>query len=89
MNGPKIAKAFWLFSRPNFSRIMPMPCGIIIAEALPCSSREAISSPGFCATAQTADMIVKPVRPIRNIRRRPAMSPSRPPAISSTENDST
>ena len=46
----------------------------------------AISVSGVGASPQSADAAVKPARPSRNSRRRPKMSPSRPPVTSPTAN---
>ncbi len=56
----------------------------MIAPIAPCTTRQAISMPGLCATPHSADMMVNPVTPIRNSRLRPKVSPSRPPVISTS-----
>ena len=45
------------------------------------AARQAISMPGLWAAPHRADMMVKPLTPIRNSRLRPNVSPSRPPVI--------
>ena len=57
------------------------------APNAPCSARKAMSMPTLWETAQAAENVVNPTRPRRNIRRRPNMSPSRAPAMSSTAKD--
>ena len=45
----------------------------------PCTTRAAIRLSGDQATAHNSDATTKPTTPISSIRRRPNMSPSRPP----------
>jgi len=56
--------------------------GTMIAPIAPCTTRLAISMLGLWAAPHSADMMVKPMTPMRNSRLRPKMSPSLPPVIS-------
>ena len=86
--GPKTPKTLGISSSAKTSFSMPKPCGIISAPNPPCRTRKAISTGAFGATAQAADITVKPAEPIRNRRRRPNMSPSRAPVMRNTANAS-
>lgn len=59
---------------------------MITAAAAPCTTRKPISTAGLGARAHATDATVNPTTPRTNTRRRPAMSPSRPPVTSSTAN---
>jgi hypothetical protein len=63
--------------------MMTMACGVMAAAPMPCSSRAAMSSPGFWAAPHSADEMAKTARPMVNSRRGPNMSPSRLARISS------
>ena len=82
--GPKAPNTFGNSSSANTSLIIPNPWGIISAPNEPCSTRKTISAAVEGATAQAADITVKPAEPIRNSRRRPNMSPRRAPVIRNT-----
>ena len=86
--GPKAPNTLVISSSAKTSLSIPNPWGIISAPNEPCSTRKAISTAGDGATAQAADITVKPAEPIRNSRRRPNMSPSRAPVIRNTANAS-
>jgi hypothetical protein len=77
--GPSTAQALPIWSGGNRSRIRPKTCGSMTAPRAPWSAREPISSSAVGAAAHRSDAIVKPPAPISSIRRRPNMSPSRPP----------
>ena len=53
--------------------------GIINAAPIPCTAREAISISELTARPAVAEVSAKMTTPIRNIGRRPKMSPRRPP----------
>ncbi len=57
--------------------------GKISAEAAPCTTRKAITTPAVGASPQTSAAAEKTPRPIRSASRRPKMSPTRPPKIRS------
>ena len=78
---PKPASALIRSRGGKMTWITASTCGTMIAPIAPCTTRQAMSMPGLCAAPHSADMIVKPVTPIRNSRLRPNMSPSRPPVI--------
>ena len=59
-----------------------MICGIIAAAPAPWTSRAAIRNANVGASPQASEAAVKASTPMRNIRRRPKMSPSRAPVIS-------
>ena len=59
-------------------------CGTIIAAKPPWTTRATSRTPMDGAMQANSDPAVKPATPITNTRRRPAMSPSRPPVIIST-----
>ena len=58
--------------------------GIISAAPMPWIARLPISIGGSCARPAVAEVIAKMITPARNMRRRPKMSPSRPPVAIST-----
>jgi len=60
-----------------------MICGIIAAAPAPCTNLAAMSTPMSGASPQVSEASVNRPVPNMNIRRRPAMSPSRAPVISS------
>ena len=60
--------------------------GIMNAAPTPWTAREATSQPSVGAKPIVAEATAKTTTPNRNIRRRPKMSPSRPPVTSSTAN---
>lgn len=68
---------------------MDNTCGTMIAAIAPCRIRDATSMSAFTAKPLSAEATVKPVTPIRKIRLRPWMSPSRPPVIRPAANAST
>ena len=63
-------------------------CGTIIAAPAPCTTRAASRTPAVGARQARAEPAVKPSTPSTNTRRRPTMSPSRPPVIISAANAS-
>ena len=67
----------------NRSWMMLMICGIIAAAPAPWTNRAAMSAPMSGASPQASEASVNTATPSRNIRRRPARSPSRAPVISS------
>src|ERR1700729_3484980 len=60
--------------------------GIMNAAPIPCTARNAIRNVSFGAKPITALEMPNTMTPNRNIRRRPKMSPNRPPVTSSTAN---
>ena len=60
--------------------------GIMNAAPMPWTAREATSQPSLGAKPIVAEASANTTTPNRNIRRRPKMSPSRPPVTSSTAN---
>ena len=58
--------------------------GAIIAAPTPCTARAAISQPTLVASAHAADAATNSSSPAANSRRRPNLSPSAAPVISST-----
>ena len=58
--------------------------GIISAPPIPCTTRLATSDAVSGARPAEAEASVNRVTPIRKVRRRPKMSPRRPPVASST-----
>ena len=62
--------------------------GIISAAPTPWTARLATSQPAVGASPIVAEAAAKITTPIRKTRRRPKMSPSRPPVTSRTANDS-
>lgn len=70
----------------NMPRISAMVCGMTSAAAAPWTARAVISIVGDAASAQSAEASTNAATPARKTRLRPAMSPSRPPVISSTAN---
>ena len=60
--------------------------GIMNAAPTPWTAREATSQPSEGAKPIVAEASANTTTPNRNIRRRPKMSPSRPPVTSSTAN---
>ncbi|GAA3204138.1 hypothetical protein GCM10010486_87920 [Nonomuraea roseoviolacea subsp. carminata] len=63
---------------------MPNPWGISRAPKAPWISRAVMSEAGPGARPQAMEARVKPVMPARKVRRRPYLSPSRPPGTSRT-----
>ncbi len=59
-------------------------CGSISAEAAPCATRAATSVQASGARPHATEVTPNATVPQRNSRRRPIMSPSRPPRTSST-----
>ena len=57
----------------------PKTCGSMTAPTAPWSAREPMRNSADGAAAHSTEAIVKPPAPIRSIRLRPNMSPSRPP----------
>ena len=84
MIGPKAAKAPPISLGGKTVLIMPRPCGISSAPKPPCSTRVAIRTSGDGASAHAIEASVKPAMPMTKMRRRPKMSPSRPPTIMNT-----
>ena len=62
--------------------------GIISAAPTPCTTRLATRSVWLAASPAVAEERAKMTTPKRNMRRRPKMSPSRPPVASSTAKES-
>ena len=79
MTGPKKPNALPISSSGKTCFKIPKPWGIMIAAKTPWISRVAISMPGLWAAPQSALASVKPATPRMNRRRRPKMSPRRPP----------
>ena len=71
ITGPNSANALPTSSGPKAERMIPKPCGIMIAAQAPWSSRAAISAPEVGARPHSSEAIAKPATPSRNIRRRP------------------
>ena len=88
ITGPKAPNTLVISLSSKTSLIIPNPWGIISAPNEPCSTRKTISTSIEGATAQAADITVKPAEPIRNRRRRPNISPRRAPVIKNTANAS-
>ena len=88
MTGPQMPNALGSSSVEKTSLITPRPWGIISAPKAPCTRRNAISIPGELASPHAIEAAVKPAAPIRKRRRRPKMSPSRPPVTRPTLNAS-
>jgi len=86
ITGPIVPRAFGSSGPSKLDLINPIVCGMINAAATPCTTRAPISTPDCVARAHAVDAVTKPVTPIRNIRRRPNTSPSRPPVISRAAN---
>jgi hypothetical protein len=84
ITGPNAPKAAPISLGGNICRMRPSPCGTTMAAKVPCAPREAISISAEPDAAHRAEQTVKPAVPMRNIRLRPAMSPSRAPVIMST-----
>ena len=82
--GPNRPNALPSMSRGKVLVMMAMPCGMSSAPNAPCTARAMISRLGSGDRPATADATVNPVMPIRNSRRWPNRSPSRPPTTSST-----
>ena len=82
--GPKALNALPMCSRGKTEPSMPKPCGISSAPNAPWTSRATMIEGGSQARPQASEAAVKPARPIRKVRRRPYLSPSRPPVTSST-----
>ena len=62
--------------------------GIISAAPTPWTTRLTTSAVGSGAKPAVAEERAKMTTPMRNMRRRPKMSPSRPPVASSTAKES-
>ncbi len=62
--------------------------GIISAAPTPCTTRLITRSVGPWAKPAVAEERAKTITPARNMRRRPKMSPSRPPVASRTAKES-
>ena len=62
--------------------------GIISAAPTPCTMRLTTRTVWSGAKPAVAEDAAKMTTPMRNIRRRPKMSPSRPPVASSTAKES-
>lgn len=75
--------------RGNAATMIDSVSGFISAPPTPCPARNAISQSTLGASAQATDMPVKISRPTRNMRLRPRRSPSLPPSMMRTANDST
>jgi hypothetical protein len=60
--------------------------GEAIAAPTPCTARAAISQPDVVARPPASDARVKTAMPAMKVRRRPRMSPARPPSSSSPPN---
>ncbi len=66
--------------------ISDRPAGAASAAPTPCSTRAVISSAEFVAKPPSSEARVKNRMPALNIRRRPRISPARPPSISRPPN---
>ena len=71
----------------NIVTIIPRITEEVIAPPAPCTKRAAISIPWLDESPHTAEAAVNTPRPVRNIRRRPTRSPSRPASSSSPPNE--
>ena len=78
--GPKALNALPMCSCGKPEPSMPKPCGISSAPNAPWTSRATVIEGG----SQASEAAVKPAMPIRKVRRRPYLSPRRPPVTSST-----
>jgi hypothetical protein len=78
MIGPNGTNACRSFSGGKTTVSRANPCGIINDPKSPCNARATTSHPTPGANPQASDDTVNPVIPIRNNRRRPTRSPSRP-----------
>ncbi len=67
----------------NVAVMIESVAGFISAAPTPCTARAPIRKPAFGASPQASDESEKIVRPITKILRRPYMSASLPPVISS------
>jgi hypothetical protein len=86
MVAPRMPKALPRSAPRNISWINPEFCGVIMPPATPCSSRAAISRPMVGAAPLSALVTTNADRAIRNMRRRPNVSPSRPAGTSANPN---
>ena len=82
--GPKRLKALSIISREKCEVMIAMPWGMSSAPNAPWQRRAVISMAGLADRPQATDASVKPAMPMRNRRRCPYLSPSRPPTTSST-----
>ena len=76
------------FSSGRMSNVIPSTAGHIIAPPTPISARQAISQSSSCAAPASSEKPAKIAAPMKNTRRRPSMSASRPPVTISTPNTS-
>jgi hypothetical protein len=81
---PRMPKARPRSAPRNICWINPEFCGVSMPAATPCTSRAAISSPMVGAAPVSALVTMNADRAIRNIRRRPSASPSRPAGTSAS-----
>jgi hypothetical protein len=71
-------------SSGRMSYVMPSTAGHIMAPPMPISARQAISQSSSCAAPPRTEKKAKIAAPMKNTRRRPIMSASRPPVTIST-----
>jgi hypothetical protein len=88
ITGPMLPSAFASSLPSNIALTSPNVWGMTSAAAAPCTARQAINTETSGASAQPTEATPNPATPIRKTRLRPAMSPSRPPVISSSANGS-
>ena len=86
--GPNALNALPMCSRGKTEPRIPNPWGMSSAPNAPWTSRATMIEAGSQARPQASEAAVNPAMPIRNVRRRPYLSPSRPPVTSSTPRDS-
>ena len=84
MTGPNAANAPPISFGGKTFLMTPRPCGISSAPNAPWRTRVPMRTSGDGASAHAADASVKPVMPTMKTRRRPKMSPRRPPTIMKT-----
>ncbi len=82
--GPNKLKALSIISRVKCEVMIAIPCGMSSAPNAPWQRRAEISMAGLKDRPHATDASVKPAMPMRNRRRWPYLSPSRPPITSST-----
>ncbi len=85
MISPPARPAFFSGSRLN---VMASVAGHISAPPRPMSARHRISQMSLGAAAASRENPTNTAEPVKNIRRRPNMSASRPPVIMNTPNTS-
>ncbi len=84
MTAPNMPKTLPRSCAGKVTWMIARTCGTISAAIAPWRTRAAISIPGSAAMPHSAEATVNPPMPSRKSRRRPWMSPSRPPVIRPT-----